>query len=379
MLILGVSLLGMAAGKIGVVFDVGRRGDLSFNDMAYDGALRAATEFGMELNYLESATDSDYLPNVRSFARAGDYDIIIAVGFLLGDAIAQAAQEFPDQKFAIIDSVVSQSNVMSVVFRENEMSALIGALAAMLAVQHDYKYVGGVFGIEIPVLYHFEAGYRFGIEWGLQKYVAHAGLAAKPNVGLLYVYTGSFDDPGKGKAAMETQLAQGAVGSYNIAGKLGIGMIQANTEKHDALGTRVGPPFFFGVDANQDYLNNGLYGIASGMKRVDNGTYLAIKAVVDGTFQGGITSLGLAEGGVGISNSQALLDFINFGIQSGKIDASSIYTIMSNWAANRANVPYWIWEAVDELNAAILAGTITVPTADTKDQMDAVRKQYPLN
>ncbi len=132
------------------------------------------------------------------------------------------------------------------------------------------------------------------------------------------------------------------------------------------------------MDANQDYLNNGLYGIASGMKRVDNGTYAAIKAVVDGTFAGEITSLGLAEGGVGISNAQALLDFINFGVQSKKIDASSTYTIMSNWAANRANVPYWIWEAVDELNAAILAKTIIVPTADTKAEMEAVRVQYPL-
>ncbi len=104
--------------------------------------------------------------------------MIIAVGYLLGDAVTAAAEEFPNQKFAIIDSVVTAQGHERL-FRENEASALTGALAAMLAVQYDYKYVGGVFGIEIPVLYHFEAGYRFGIDWGLNKYKSHAGLAAQ--------------------------------------------------------------------------------------------------------------------------------------------------------------------------------------------------------
>jgi len=380
-LVLGVSLVGivgLGAGKIAVVFDVGRRGDLSFNDMAYNGASRAASDFGMKLDYLESSSASDYLPNVRTFARDGSYDIIIAVGYLLGDAVTAAAGEFPNQKFAIIDSVVTAPNVLSITFRENEASALAGALAAMLAVQYNYKYVGAVFGIEIPVLYHFEAGYRFGIDWGLSYFQTHEKLAAKPNVGLLYVYTGSFDDVAKGKAAMETQLAQGAVCSYNVAGKLGIGMQQAITEKHDSLGTRVGPPFFLGVDQDQDYQNHGLYGIASGMKRVDNGTYDAIKSVVDGTFKGEVLSLGLANGGGSLSDTAALLDFIQIGIAGKAADPNEYYTIIANWSANRASVPYWIWQAVDGLNAAILAGTITVPNANTKDEMGAVRAQYPL-
>ncbi|MBC7093222.1 BMP family ABC transporter substrate-binding protein [Candidatus Bipolaricaulota bacterium] len=365
-------------GKVAVVLDVGGRGDLSFNDMGFKGTDQAAKDFGLQMTEVQSATAADYLPNIRNLARTKQYDLIICVGFLLGDALAQAAQEFPDQKFAIIDSVVDAPNVMSIVFRENEMSALVGALGGMLAAYHGYPYVGVVLGIEIPVLYHFEAGYRFGIAWGLEKYKAHEGLEALPNVGLLYVYTGTFDDIAKGKAATEAQLAQGAVAVYNVAGPLGIGDLEAITEWHNARGTKHGPPYYFGVDANQDYLGKGVHALASGMKRVDVGCYDAVKAVVEGTFQGGVVSLGLAEGGVSISGLQDLIDFIEFGIAGGALKRSEVYETVANWATNRAAIPYWIWEAVDELEKGILNGTIQVPTANTRDEMLAIRAQYPL-
>ena len=381
LVVLGLSLVtltGLGKGKIGIVLDVGGRGDLSFNDMGFKGTDQAAKDFGLQMVEVQSATAADYLPNIRNLARSGDFDLIICVGFLLGDALNQAAQEFPNQKFAIIDSVVDQPNVMSIVFRENEMSALVGALGGMIAAYYGYDYVGTVLGIEIPVLYHFEAGYRFGIDWGLNKYKEHEGLAAKPNVGLLYTYTGTFDDVAKGKAATEAQLAQGAVAVYNVAGPLGIGDLEAITEKHKAMGTESGPPFYFGVDSDQDWMGNAKYTLASGMKRVDIACYDAVQSVVDGTFKGGVHSLGLKEGGVGISGIKELLDFMDFGIKAGAIKASDTYQIIANWASNRAAIPYWIWEAIDELKAGILDGSIQVPTADTRDQMLAVRAQYPL-
>jgi len=378
-LLLGLSLVGMAAelkGRVAVVLDVGGRGDLSFNDMGFKGTDQAAHDFGLEMVEVQSATAADYLPNLRNLARTGQYDLIICVGFLLGDALTQAASEFPNQKWAIIDSVVDASNVMSIVFRENEMSALVGALAAMSAAHHGYKSAGVVLGIEIPVLYHFEAGFRYGMDWGLKKYAAVTGTT--PNVGMLYTYTGTFSDIALGKAATEAMLAQGAVGVYNVAGPLGVGDLEAITEYHENAGTTYGPPYYFGVDANQDWLGNGFHGLASGMKRVDTAAYTAVEAVVDGTFTGGVTSLGLAEGGVGISKLVDLVDFIDFGVSGGAISENDFYTILGNWAFNRETVPAWIWDAVDELEDAILDGSVAVPTANTLTEMNAVRAQYTL-
>jgi len=378
--VLGVSLVGMIGlgkGKVAVVLDVGGRGDLSFNDMGFKGTDEAAKDFGYDMVEIQCATAADYLPNLRNVARTGEFDLIICVGFLLGDALAAAAEEFPEQKFAIIDvGYITGPNIMNIVFRENEMSALVGALGAMAAAEYGYDYVGVVLGIEIPVLYHFEAGYRFGIDWGIKKYAEVKGTT--PDVGLLYTYTGTFSDIALGKAASEAMLSQGAVAIYNVAGPLGIGDLEAVTESHDTAGTTFGPPYFFGVDANQDWMGDGLHGLASGMKRVDTGCYDAVKAVAEGTFQPGVISLGLAEGGVAISKIGDLADFIQFGIDGGAVQADDFYTIIANWAQNRMTVPAWIWDAVVELEAGVLDGTIVVPTADTGDEMAAVRAEYTL-
>jgi len=378
-LVMGISLLGLAEGKIAIVLDVGGRGDLSFNDMGFVGTDKAAQDFGYEMTEVQSATAADYLPNFRNLARTGNYDLIIGVGFLLGDAMGTVAAEYPDQKFAIIDSVVDAPNVMSIVFRENEQSALIGALAGLVAADNGYAATGVVLGIPIPVLYHFEAGYRFGQAWGLAKYTELTGNDA--DVKMLYNYTGTFDDVALGKAASEAMLAQGAISIYNVAGPLGTGDYEAISEAHDNAGTTYGPPYYFGVDANQDWIGEGYHGLASGMKRVDFATYMAVESVVDGTFTGGVTSLGLAEGGVSISGREDLTDFIEFGVNAGVVEdtQSARNFIIANWTANRATVPQWIWAAVDELEAGILDGSIVVPTADSDAEIQAIRDEYPLN
>jgi len=380
-LLLGISLLGLADGKIAIVLDVGGRGDLSFNDMGFAGADRAATEFGLEITEVQSASAADYLPNFRNLARTGDYDLILGIGFLLGDALGTVAAEYPDQLFAIIDvDWIVGPNIMNYVFRENEMSALIGALAGMAAADAGFAATGVVLGIPIPVLYHFEAGYRFGQDWGLAKYAELTGTAA-PDVAMLYNYTGTFDDIALGKAASEAMLAQGAVGIYNVAGPLGTGDHEAVVEFHDNAGTVYGPPFYFGVDANQDWFGQGYHALASGMKRVDFAVYSAVEAVVNGTFTAGVTSLGLAEGGVGISDLDLLVEFIEFGVGAGSVEdtQSARNFIVANWTANRATVPTWIWAAIDELEAGILDGSIVVPTANNDDEIKAVRDLYPLN
>ncbi len=377
-LTLGLSLAGWAAtNKVAVVLDVGGRGDLAFNDMGFKGTDQAAKDFGLQMTEVQSATGADYLPNLRNLARTGDYDLIICVGFLLGDALATASAEFPNQKFAIIDvDYITGPNIMNFVFRENEQSALIGALAAMSAAQHGYTAAGIVLGIEIPVLWHFEAGFRYGMYWGLQAYAAHEGTM--PNVNLLYTYTGTFSDIALGKAASEAMLAQGAVGIYNVAGPLGVGDLEAVTEVHDNAGTTYGPPYYYGVDADQDWMGMAKNAIASGMKRVDTACYMAVQAVVEGNFKAGVTSLGLAEAGVALSNATYLLEAIDSGVSVGSIKAADAPTIVYNWEQNRATVDEWIWDAVGQLEQGILNGTIFVPTASTGEQIAAVRAQYTL-
>jgi basic membrane protein A len=363
-------------GKVALVSDVGGRGDLSFNDMSFKGTDKAAADFGLEMVGIQSATAADYLPNVRNAARSRSFDLIIAVGFLLTDAVATVAKEFPEQKFMIIDSVVEAPNVMSIVFKENEGSALVGALAAMVAAHYGYPNVGAVLGIEIPVLFHFEAGYRFGIDWGNKMVAQKKGK--DPQIGLLYTYTGTFSDIAKGKAATGAMLAQRAGLIYNVAGPLGIGDLQAITEAIKTKGKQAGPPFMIGVDANQDWMGDGHRVLASMLKRVDNACYNAVEAVVKGSFKAGISVMGLDVQGVAMSRQPELLTFMEFGIGAGKISAADKAKIVANWEKMRAQIPAWIWDAVAKLEKQIISGKISVPNANTLDEMKAVRSTYPL-
>ncbi len=387
--VLGLSLLGFAAGKIAVILDVGGRGDQSFNDMAFAGAERARAEFGVEITTVASSSENDYLPNVRNTSRAGDYDLIIATGFLLTGALNEVAPEFPNQNYAIVDVAAGPPpwntqgpNIMNLVFHENEQSALIGALGAMTAAFYGYANFGAVFGIPGSVLYHFEAGLRYGIDWGNKKWAALYGT--NPGVGLIYNYIMSFSDEELGETTSTAMLAQGAVGVYNIAGPVGFGDHRAIVNAHVQAGTQYGPPYYFGVDANQDYFSHTL---ASGMKRVDIAVYEAIKAVVNGTFRADVAAGAAAgeaggyvgtliNGGVKLSMSKDLLDFMAFGIAAGA--PINEYQVMRDWGTERYNLPQAIWDAIAELEAGILDGSIAVPTANTDSDMAAVRAQYTL-
>ena len=381
MLVVGLVMMPGSAqaalkGSVALITDVGGRGDLSFNDMGYVGAEKAVADFGLKMVEIQSATAADYLPNVRNAARSGRFDHVIAVGFLLTDAVKTAAPEHPNQKFMIIDSVVDAPNVMSIVFKENEGSALVGALGAMVAAHYGYPSVGAVLGIEIPVLYHFEAGYRFGIDWGNKAYAKQMGK--NPDIKLLYTYTGTFSDIAKGKEATYAMLAQGAGLVYNIAGPLGIGDLQAITEAVKAKGKEAGPPFMIGVDANQDWMGDGHRVLASMLKRVDNASYTAVEAVVKDTFKGGLVVMGLDVQGVGMSREPELNAFMEFGINAGKIGDWDKDQILANWKRMRGEIPSWIWQAVDDLEKQIVSGKISVPNANTLDEMKAVRAKYPL-
>ncbi|HAN61288.1 MAG TPA: sugar-binding protein [Gammaproteobacteria bacterium] len=376
--VMGGPLVGtaQAAGKVALVVDVGGRGDLSFNDMGFKGADEAVAKFGMELVEIQSNSAADYLPNLQNAARSNAFDLIIGVGFLLADAMAEVTDQFPNQKFAIIDVTwLGKPNLQEVGFEEHKGSALVGALGAMVAAHYGYDKIGVVLGIEIPVLYKFEAGYRFGLHWGNAKTAEVTGKAA--DVGLLWTYTGTFSDIAKGKMATQAMLAQGAGLIYNVAGPLGIGDLEAITEHLEAKGKTAGPPFMIGVDANQDYLGDGHRVLASMMKRVDYGVYSVIESVANGTFKSGVRILGPGNGGIAISRQQDLGDFIDFGIKGGAISENDRSQITANWRAMRAAVPAWIWEAVEELEGKISSGEAKVPCDWCADSIKAIRAQYP--
>ena len=168
-----------AGAKVALVLDVGGRGDLSFNDMGFKGSDEAQANLGVEVVEIQSNSAADYLPNMQNAARSGKFDLIVAVGFLLADAMAEVADQFPDQKFAIIDVTwLGKPNLMEIGYEENKGSAMVGALSSMVAAHYGYDKIGVVLGIEIPVLYKFEAGYRYGMHWGNAKYAEKTGKQA---------------------------------------------------------------------------------------------------------------------------------------------------------------------------------------------------------
>ncbi|NJE42198.1 BMP family protein [Thermococcus sp. GR6] len=365
-------------GKIAIVYDVGGRGDLSFNDMAYLGASKAAKDFNLELVEVQSAKETDYLQNLETLAQQGEYEIIIAVGFMMTDAVKQVAAKYPDQKFAIIDGFDPEmpDNVMMILFKENEGSALVGALAGMIAANDDKDKVGIVLGMEIPVLYKFEAGYRFGVSWGVDYYNQKMGTNKKVDV--IYQYTGTFTDAAKGKAAAQAQLQQGAWVIYQVAGGTGVGVFDAVAEALKAQGKDMGPPFAIGVDSAQDWIKPGII-IASMMKRVDVGVYTAVKAAVEGTFKGGVVELGLKEGGVGISTIEDVKEMFNSLPEDTKkqklqeLGFDSEDQLFAKLEETRKQVPDWVWQAIDELKQKIIDGEIQVPAPMDKDGIEKIR------
>jgi basic membrane protein A len=385
------------AKKIVTVSDVGGRGDLAFNDMAFKGAGEAAKDFGLTTVPLISKTEADYVPNIETAAKDPDTILTVGVGFLLTDAINATARKYPDKNFAIIDGFVpGLPNVMSILFEEHKGSAIVGALGALVAAQYGYPHIGVVLGIEIPVLWKFEIGYKWGVDWAMKWYQNKFGKTA-PSIGdtpvkerVLWTYTGTFSDITKGYEAAKAMYAQNAVAVYNVAGPLGLGLNQAVQEIATAKGLKMGPPFWIGVDADQDWINPGFV-LSSMMKRVDKGVYFAAQLVVQGKFRQvvadnkGVVTLGIgtvisgiAITGISVSTLADLDEFIAMGSDAEKMTGKKILPmsaddIKSTATAMRNSIPSWIWDAEKELNDAIAKDPTLVPLAMDKATVDQWR------
>jgi basic membrane protein A len=265
-----------AAFKPAVVYDLGGKFDKSFNEGVHMGAEKFKKDTGTEYRDFEPQNDAQREQALRRFARDG-YSPIVAVGFSQESALKKVAEEFPNIKFAIIDSVVEKPNVQSIVFKEHEGSFLVGLLAAQASKTNKVGFVGGM---DIPLIRKFACGYVQGVKY------------AKKDAEVFQNMTGTtgaaWNDPVKGGELARSQIDRGADVVYHAAGGTGVGVLRATADA-GKLG--------IGVDSNQNGMHPGKV-LTSMVKRVDVATYNAFDQAKKNTFKAGVSVLGLAEDGV---------------------------------------------------------------------------------
>jgi basic membrane protein A len=266
--------------RVGLVFDVGGRGDKSFNDAAYNGVSRAEKELDIEASYLEPASTEDREAALRLFAARG-FDLVIGVGFIFSSDIDAVARAYPATRFAGVDYAPGPNgipdNVAALAFREEEGSFLVGAVAGLMSKSHHVGFVGGMTG---PLIRKFEAGYEQGVKASCPSCVVHSAYAGPT--------PDAFRDPAKGKALANAQIAAGSDVVYHASGATGHGVFEAAADAH-ALA--------IGVDADQYDEMPGTV-VTSMIKRGDVAVFDIVKATIDGTFHGGMNVFGLEEAGV---------------------------------------------------------------------------------
>ena len=369
-----LSLAAVGADKICLYFDQTGPGDLSFNDMALMGAQRAAEDFGLELYYTTASSPVGFLSDLSGLAESGEYVVIVGVGFLLFDALPEAARLYPEQKFAFVDGPnFGLPNMLGLLFREQEGGALAGVVAALTAISYGDPAVGAVAGMEIPPVWRYEAGYRFGAHWAVDWYKAHTGKDA--DIKVLVTYVGRFDDPAGGKVAAEALIRAGARNILGIAGATHLGAFDAVEEAGRAAGREVGPPFAYGADAAQEYIKPGFI-LGSARKRVDVAVYRAVEWAL-GKEPGKNLVLGIAEEGTGFSTYKDITTFIDLAVKAGYPLAGTPEEVLEKILAARESVPYYVWQALGEFTGLLKAGLIELPKADTAEEIARVREMYP--
>jgi basic membrane protein A len=267
--------------RVGLVFDVGGKGDKSFNDAAWRGLERARDELDADITTIEPSGAANRETALRQLAADGN-DLVIGVGFIFSADLERLAADFPDTRFAGVDYAPTgadvPSNLLGLRFREHEGSFVVGAIAGMLTRS---KTVGFVGGMKIPLIRKFEAGYLAGVAY------------ACPDCRVLSVYAGTepkaFADATLGRELADAQYDAGADVIFHAAGKTGDGVLAA---------ARARGALAIGVDSDQ-YDDAPCCVVASMVKRVDVAVVRTVEDVIAGRFHGGILERGLAEDGVG--------------------------------------------------------------------------------
>jgi basic membrane protein A len=268
--------------KAGVVTDIGGLNDRSFNFLANKGLEDAQSKLGIDGRVLISKSNGDYVPNLSTLAQQ-QYDLVVAVGFLMQDATNTVAGKFPDTNFAIIDASFAglkdkPKNAQGLLFKEQEAGYLAGYLAGLWAKDNNAKVISSVGGQDIPPVQHYIAGYQAGAQ------------KAYPGIKTLNGFSQDFVDQAKCKEIALDQIAQGSKVVFQVAGQCGLGALDAAKEK----GVQG-----IGVDADQAYLGDHI--LTSAVKKVDVAVFDAIKRAQAGQFNGGTDVVATVKnGGVGI-------------------------------------------------------------------------------
>jgi len=321
---------------VGLVYDIGGRGDLSFNDSAAAGLDRAVEEFGVQVQELEPNQGGTNRAELLELLASQGTNLVIGVGFLFAETICAAGNKYTDVNFADVDGFIDENtancpgahnltaedNVASLLFAEEQGSFLVGAAAAL---KSQTGHVGFIGGVDIDLIHKFEAGFVAG--------ATH--INPDVEVDIQYIsqppdFSG-FNDPAKAKEIAASMYEGGADVVYHAAGGSGLGLFEAAKEYADASGTHV---WAIGVDSDQ-YLTAPEelqpYILTSMLKRVDVSVYETIRAEVEGAFEGGYHVFDLSVDGVGYATSGGFVDDI----------ASQL----------------------EDLKQQIIDGTITVPTS----------------
>jgi basic membrane protein A and related proteins len=304
--------------KVGLVFDVGGRGDKSFNDAAYRGLERAKKELGIDFEYIEPGPGADREAALRQLASRPEIGIIFGIGFIFTDDITNIAREFPQKKFACVDYTFDTtktipSNLVALVFKEEEGSFLVGALAALITKTNTIGFIGGM---QSPLIKKFEVAYIAGA-----KYVNND---CKVLIGYAGVTGEAFKNPGKGKELALGQYSQNADIIYHASGVTGLGVFEAAREKNKLA---------IGVDSDQYHEAPGFV-LTSMTKVVDNSIFEMIKLSLENKFQGDCA--------------------ITFGLKSKGVD----YVYDEH---NKNLIPDDIHSKVEIIRNKIINGEINVP------------------
>ncbi|MFO6464773.1 BMP family protein [Jannaschia sp. KMU-145] len=294
----------------GLIIDLGGKFDKSFNESAFNGAQRWVEETGGEYAETELANEAQREQTMRRMAERGANPVVV-LGFANASTLEVVAPDYPETDFVIVDMVVDQPNVKSIVFSEHEGSYLVGMMAAMASETGTVSFVGGM---DVPLISKFACGYAQGAK------------AVNPDMNVIVNMTGTtpsaWNDPVKGAELTRSQISQGSDVVFAAAGGTGIGVLQAAADE----GIKA-----IGVDSNQNYLHPGSI-LTSMVKRVDNAVYDSFTQAAAGELEAGISVMGLGNEGVGYAMDENNADLVTAEMQA----------------------------AVDEAKAQIIAGDIMV-------------------
>ncbi len=280
---------GGAKQKVGVVLNPGGENDKSFNEYTLKGAREGAEKAGMDFSYVTSTSNSDFEKNIETQISEGA-NLVVTVGFLMGDATAAMAKKYPDTRFVIIDYAYEikdgvdpyqgdLKNVTSLLFAEDQAGYLAGVLAACVS---ESGKIATVSGMEIPPVVRYVKGFQNGAR------------SVNPNIQTFNQYVPDFNDPATGKSVGQSFISQGADVIFAVGGNTGNGGLLAAKEA-GKKGIGVDVDQYFTYPEVKDAL------ISSAQKNMDVATAAAVEDFAAGNLEPGVRLATIASGGIGLA------------------------------------------------------------------------------